>query len=61
VIGSTIDSCPLPMDVIFKTDQLFCHETANSLNGVWLHLFLFMFVVVIGLGIFGICINKRLD
>ncbi|CAF1173036.1 unnamed protein product [Rotaria sordida] len=32
VIESTIDSCPLPIDNIFKIDKLICHETANAIN-----------------------------
>ncbi|CAF3430709.1 unnamed protein product, partial [Rotaria sp. Silwood2] len=61
VIESTIDSCPLPIDNILKIDKLICHQTANTINGLWLIIFLFMFALVFGICIFGIYIYKRLN
>ncbi|CAF1043783.1 unnamed protein product [Rotaria sp. Silwood1] len=61
VIQSSIDPCPLPIDVLLKMDQLICHHTAKTINGVWLKIFLFMFLVVFGLYIFGIYVYKQYD
>ncbi|CAF5015726.1 unnamed protein product, partial [Rotaria sp. Silwood1] len=60
VIESTIDSCPLPIDNILKIDKLICHQTANTINGLWLSSFFFMFAFVFGICIFGIYIYKRM-
>ncbi|CAF4183755.1 unnamed protein product, partial [Rotaria sordida] len=61
VTQSTIDPCPLPIDIILKMDQLICHHTAKIINGVWLEIFLFMFFIVFGLYIFGIYVYKQFD
>lgn len=52
-------SCPLPINNFLKIDKLICHETANTINGLWLFIFLFIFIVLFGFCIFGIYIYKR--
>ncbi|CAF1141401.1 unnamed protein product [Rotaria magnacalcarata] len=61
IIESTMNPCPLPIDNILKIDKLICHETANTINGLWLLIFLFMFSLVFGFCIFGIYIYKRFN
>ncbi|CAF0996212.1 unnamed protein product [Rotaria sp. Silwood1] len=61
VLESTLDSCPLPLAIIYKTDKLICHKMGSSLNGLWLNVFFFMFIVTVGFSIFGICVYKRLN
>ncbi|CAF4230070.1 unnamed protein product [Rotaria sp. Silwood2] len=61
VLESTLDSCPLPLSIIYKTDTLVCHKFGSSLSGLWLGIFFFMFIVTVGICIFGICVYKRLN
>ncbi|UJR14761.1 hypothetical protein I4U23_001751 [Adineta vaga] len=59
VVESTLDSCPLPFAMIYKTDTLVCHQLGDSINGLWFSVFFSMFVTTVGLCIFGIWIYKR--
>ncbi|CAF1107838.1 unnamed protein product [Rotaria sordida] len=61
VLESTLDGCPLPLAMIYKTDTLVCHTLGSSLSGLWLSVFFFMFIVIIGFCIFGIYVYKRLN
>ncbi|CAF0767033.1 unnamed protein product [Adineta steineri] len=61
ILESTIDSCPLPLNDIYKIDELICHKTTNIINGLWMKILLFIFTIVFGLYIFGIYIYKQLN
>ncbi|CAF0819858.1 unnamed protein product [Adineta steineri] len=61
ILESTIDSCPLPINDIYKIDELICHKTTNIINGLWMKILLFIFTIVFGLYIFGIYIYKQLN
>ncbi|CAF1443418.1 unnamed protein product [Adineta steineri] len=61
ILESTIDSCPLPINDIYKIDELICHKTINLINGLWMKILLVIFTIVFGLYIFGIYIYKQLN
>ncbi|CAF1430662.1 unnamed protein product [Adineta steineri] len=61
VFELTLDSCPLPLPLIYKTDTLICHELGGSISGLWLSIFFLMFLTVAGLCVFGIKVYKRLN
>ncbi|CAF1355829.1 unnamed protein product [Adineta steineri] len=61
ILESTIDSCPLPLNDIYKIDELICHKTTNIINGLWMKILLVIFTIVFGLYIFGIYIYKQLN
>ncbi|UJR32421.1 hypothetical protein I4U23_019883 [Adineta vaga] len=60
ILESTTDTCPLPLNIIFKADTFVCHEFATAINGLWFSLFLYMLFVVLGVCIGGLCLYKRL-
>ncbi|CAF1137076.1 unnamed protein product [Adineta ricciae] len=60
MIESTIDTCPLPLATIYKTDIFVCHEFAATINGLWFSLFLYMLFLILGLAIGGLCVYKQL-
>ncbi|CAF0805654.1 unnamed protein product [Adineta ricciae] len=59
VVKATSDSCPLPLDTIYETDNVVCHQLGSSLSGLWLSAFFCMFLAIFGLCIFGIWVYKR--
>ncbi|CAF1145562.1 unnamed protein product [Adineta steineri] len=61
LIHSTIDSCPLPLNIIHTLDECICHKTAKLINGLWFSLFSFIFTITIAVYIFGIYIYKQRD
>ncbi|CAF3941948.1 unnamed protein product [Adineta steineri] len=61
VFELTLDSCPLPLSLIYKTDTLICHELGGSISGLWLSVFFLMFLTIAGLCVFGIKVYKRLN
>ncbi|CAF4211139.1 unnamed protein product, partial [Adineta steineri] len=61
VFELTLDSCPLPLPLIYKTDTLICHELGGSISGLWLSVFFLMFLTIAGLCVFGIKVYKRLN
>ncbi|CAF4094688.1 unnamed protein product [Adineta steineri] len=61
VFELTLDSCPLPLSLIYKTDTLICHELGGSISGLWFSVFFLMFLTIAGLCVFGIKVYKRLN
>lgn len=59
VLESTIDACPLPINTLFQADELVCHHLNQSINGLWLSIFIFVVLVIFGLWMFSLMIYKR--